>query len=105
MYDLGGRRFLVWGISPIGCGPLQITTRLSSLLGRSCVENENADTVVFNSKLQALLGKLQKDLPASKFSFADLYAAATDIFQNPQKYGKPMLLTARGRKLLPSSRS
>ncbi|CAA6658806.1 unnamed protein product [Spirodela intermedia] len=87
VYDLGGRRFLVWGISPIGCGPLQITMKLLSLLERSCVENENADTVVFNSKLQALLGKLQKDLPESKFSFADLYAAATDIFQQPQKYG------------------
>ncbi|XP_020102051.1 GDSL esterase/lipase At2g31550-like [Ananas comosus] len=85
LYKLGGRLFAVAGLPPIGCIPLQITLHHS--FDRTCVEEENADSVAYNVKLQKLLLKLQQTLPGSKFVYMNSYDALSEILNNPSKYG------------------
>lgn len=84
--------FAVAGLPPIGCIPLQITLHHS--FDRTCVEEENADSVAYNVKLQKLLLKLQQTLPGSKFVYMNSYDALSEILNNPSKYGKPLNLHA-----------
>ncbi|XP_068653951.1 GDSL esterase/lipase At2g30220-like [Aristolochia californica] len=84
IYNRGGRKFIVAGLAPIGCIPIQ---RTINVLKRSCKEEENSDASIYNSKLQTLLTQLQASLPGSRFGYVDIFNPATDMFNNPSKYG------------------
>ncbi|KAL2488582.1 GDSL esterase/lipase [Forsythia ovata] len=85
LYELGCRVIIVSGLPPIGCLPIQITAKSPIL--RSCIDKENSDALSYNNKLEKLLPQIQKELPGSKFLYADIYTILTDIINNPQKYG------------------
>lgn len=85
LYDLGGRQFCLAGLPPFGCTPIQIT--LSGDPGRACVDEQNWDAHVYNSKLQRLLAKLQGSLHGSRIVYVDAYRALVEILENPAKYG------------------
>ncbi|KAL2488601.1 GDSL esterase/lipase [Forsythia ovata] len=85
LYELGCRVIIVSGLPPIGCLPIQITAKSPIL--RSCIDKENSDALSYNNKLEKLLPQIQKELPGSKFLYADIYTILTDMINNPQKYG------------------
>ncbi|KAF6174105.1 hypothetical protein GIB67_020287 [Kingdonia uniflora] len=93
LYDLGCRYFLLPGLGPIGCLPIQIFAKVGIPDGR-CLENENADARLYNTKLQELIPRIQASLPGSKLVYAGMYDPMVDILNNPQKYG--FLVTNRG---------
>lgn len=55
---------------------------------RNCVEKENLDSQVYNTKLVELLPRIQARLPRSKFIYADVYESLMDMVRSPDKYGK-----------------
>lgn len=85
LYDLGGRQFSFAGLPPFGCTPIQIT--LSRDPDRACVDEQNWDAQVYNSKLQELLRTWQGSLHGSKIVYLDAYRALMEILDNPAKYG------------------
>ncbi|XP_062207311.1 GDSL esterase/lipase At1g58430-like [Phragmites australis] len=85
LFDLGGRRFCLAGLPPFGCTPIQIT--LSRDPERACVDEQNRDAQVYNSKLQKLLPTLQGSLHGSKIVYLDAYKALMEILDDPAKYG------------------
>ncbi|XBI29883.1 hypothetical protein VPH35_053760 [Triticum aestivum] len=85
LYNLGGRQFILAGLPPFGCIPLQIT--LSGDLERGCVDEQNSEAQVYNSKLERLLRTLQGSLKGSKIVYLNAYEAFTVILQRTNKYG------------------
>lgn len=81
LYNLGGRKFSLAGLPPFGCTPIQIT--LSGDPERTCVDEQNSDARVYNSKLEKLLPTLQGSLYGSKIVYLDAYEALMEILGNP----------------------
>lgn len=70
LYDMGCRNFMIAGVPPLGCKPLQITEKLR--LDRKCVEDENRDAELYNRKLMWFLRGVQAILPGTKIVYADM---------------------------------
>lgn len=96
LYDLGGRKFTIAGLPPLGCLPFQITTDeisrgvLPPYLNdnRTCVEDQNQVAVDYNSKLRLLITKMQSQLPRAKFAYVDVYIPLLVLTQSPEKFGE-----------------
>ncbi|XP_010525717.1 PREDICTED: GDSL esterase/lipase At4g30140-like [Tarenaya hassleriana] len=69
LYDLGGRKFVLFGISRIGCIPRVVETLGG---GKGCAEEVNVAAVLFNKQLKALVARFNKYLPGAKFTFVDM---------------------------------
>ncbi|KAK3015666.1 hypothetical protein RJ639_007503 [Escallonia herrerae] len=91
LYNLGCRTIVVSGLPPIGCLPIQMTTK--SII-RNCVRSQNYDSQLYNDKLMKVLPRLQASLPRSRILYADIYTPLMDMINNPGKYG--FLETGRG---------
>lgn len=88
VYSHGCRRFILTGLPPIGCLPVQITAAtFSDPPARKCIDEQMADTHGYNSKLQHLVPKLQQALPGSKLAYLDITNTVLDMFNDPAKYG------------------
>ena len=72
LYDQGVRKFLIAGLPPVGCFPIQITTKLKFQL--SCADDENGDAQSYNQKLISLLAKIEPTLPGAKLVYADIFS-------------------------------
>ncbi|CAA7026367.1 unnamed protein product [Microthlaspi erraticum] len=87
LYNLGSRKISVGGLSPIGCLPIQMTSKISRGVIRKCIASQNKDAVLYNDKLQKLLPAIEASLPGSRIVYANVYDPLMDMFQNPTKYG------------------
>ncbi|KAF8396961.1 hypothetical protein HHK36_018598 [Tetracentron sinense] len=91
LYRRGARRFLVSGLPPIGCVPMQVTVGKIMPGGnqrqRVCVDQQNIDSQSYNAKLQALILRLQSTLPGSRIAYTDIYNPLMDMVINPTRYG------------------
>ncbi|XP_002963333.2 GDSL esterase/lipase At5g42170 [Selaginella moellendorffii] len=85
IYSIGGRKFVIYGLTPIGCSPGLITVH--NPLTRNCVDFLNNQAQEFNAYLVQLLNNITKELPGSQFIYLDKYAIFMDIIQNKFKYG------------------
>ncbi|XP_023644013.1 GDSL esterase/lipase At1g58430 [Capsella rubella] len=86
LYSLGCRKFLVGGLPPMGCLPIQMTAQFRNVL-RFCLEQENRDSVLYNQKLQKLLPQIEGSLTESKILYSNVYDPMMDMIQRPSKYG------------------
>ncbi|KAJ0960053.1 hypothetical protein J5N97_000168 [Dioscorea zingiberensis] len=87
VYKLGGRKFLIAGLPPIGCIPVQMTVKFKRKSERFCIDQQNIDASIHNSKLQALLAQMQISLPGSLFVYLDLCGELTKILKEPERFG------------------
>ncbi|KFK36915.1 hypothetical protein AALP_AA4G189300 [Arabis alpina] len=94
LHDAGARRITVAGLPPIGCLPVQVTLNGFTSLPlprifhhRSCTENQNADSRIYNQKLQKLNLRLSKRLRGSKVLYLDIYSPLMGMIKHPHKYG------------------
>ncbi|XP_057442196.1 GDSL esterase/lipase At2g30310-like [Lotus japonicus] len=87
LYDLGCRKFVVTGLTPIGCIPLQITAKFLTSKDRNCVEDENVDAKFYNQKLARRSLQIQAMLPRSRVVYADIYDPLINLLNQPEKYG------------------
>ncbi|KAM0953162.1 putative triacylglycerol lipase [Dioscorea sansibarensis] len=87
IYKLGGRKFIIAGLPPIGCIPVQMTLKFKRQSESVCIDEQNIDAFIYNSKLQALLPQIQQTLPGSLFAYQDLFDELMKILKEPEKYG------------------
>ncbi|XP_076924464.1 GDSL esterase/lipase At1g29670-like [Bidens hawaiensis] len=70
LYDLGGRKIVVFGLGLIGCAPEEISTFGTG--GKPCVQSINDAIRVFNRKLKPIVDRLNVYKPDAKFTFINL---------------------------------
>ncbi|XP_058111293.1 GDSL esterase/lipase At2g24560-like [Magnolia sinica] len=87
LYHLGGRKFIVAGLPPIGCLPFQITAKFKNPLQRACIEEQNSDATIYNAKLKNMLLEIQSSLSGSRFIYGGIYDLVIDMVNHPEKYG------------------
>ncbi|XP_050229314.1 GDSL esterase/lipase At2g30310-like [Mercurialis annua] len=86
LYDLGCRKFVVAGLSPLGCVPLQLL-KINRNFNEKCSEDQNIDSKTYNVKLQNLLSEMQSSLSGSNILYNNVYDPLLDMISNPQQYG------------------
>ncbi|KAI5579502.1 hypothetical protein POPTR_008G104700v4 [Populus trichocarpa] len=79
LYNLDARKFIVTNSAAVGCIPF-VRDLHSSV--DSCVAVMNQKAQLFNSRLNSLLAELTKNLEASTFICANVYAMLDDILNN-----------------------
>ncbi|MCL7050414.1 hypothetical protein MKW94_014875 [Papaver nudicaule] len=82
IYNLGGRKFVVYGIGALGCLPV-ILANVYPKPTTPCAENVNNLINIFNNGLAAKLQQLSSSLKDSTFVRADAYAESYAQFQDP----------------------
>ncbi|GJN14672.1 hypothetical protein PR202_gb01527 [Eleusine coracana subsp. coracana] len=89
LYNLGARNFMVAGLPPVGCLPMQKTVHLQQplIVPGGCIEGQNAAAERYNTKLKQMLKELEADSPGSTFAYVDVYGPLKDMAANPRKYG------------------
>ncbi|KAJ4979713.1 hypothetical protein NE237_010493 [Protea cynaroides] len=85
LMDLGCQNFMVAGVPPFGCVPIQITAKFT--YARRCVEDENEDGRLYNSKLIGIVEQLEESGLGCKLVYVNIYDPTMDMLINPQKYG------------------
>lgn len=66
MRDVGARKFVVFGVGPIGCTPNAIANH------GSCIEEQNDAAFIFGTKLKSLVDQLNSQFTDSKFLFRNI---------------------------------
>ncbi|XP_010545235.1 PREDICTED: GDSL esterase/lipase At4g26790-like [Tarenaya hassleriana] len=85
LYKLGARKISLTGLVPMGCLPLERTTRI--LYGSQCIEEYNNVARDFNTKLGFMVTELNKDLNGIKLVFSNPYGIVSEIINNPASFG------------------
>ncbi|KAI9123101.1 hypothetical protein K1719_005990 [Acacia pycnantha] len=86
LYNLGGRKFIVVNVGPIGCIPFQRDINYPSA-GEECASLANELAQSFNVQLKSLVKELNKNLEGSNYVHADVYHIVQDILHNYRAYG------------------
>ncbi|XP_042975646.1 GDSL esterase/lipase 7-like isoform X2 [Carya illinoinensis] len=85
LYNLGGRKIIMFEIGPIGCIP-SITRKKKHNVGQ-CVEETNQIVSFFNQRLPTFLNNLTSSLHGSTFILGQANFLGYDAIINPSKYG------------------
>uniref|UniRef100_A0A1D1YZW2 GDSL esterase/lipase At1g71691 n=1 Tax=Anthurium amnicola TaxID=1678845 RepID=A0A1D1YZW2_9ARAE len=86
LYKLGGRKFLIGGLGPLGCMPRQIRKYSHKKLN-SCIHGSNQLALLFNRNLKMMLQDLNVNLSASHFLLWDTYSTSMEVINNFSQYG------------------
>ncbi|KAL5839226.1 hypothetical protein ACOSQ3_011932 [Xanthoceras sorbifolium] len=70
LYDLGGRKFALFGVGNIGCTPNAINSYPTN--GSGCVEEMNSAVQFFNEGLKSLVDEFNFSLTDAKFMFVNV---------------------------------
>ena len=84
LYNIGGRKFVITGLGPLGCIPNQIGYSDNT---SSCVESTNCLATIFNTKLKELVDQHNSNLVDACFLYWDAYSSTLDIINNYLSYG------------------
>ncbi|XP_074310394.1 GDSL esterase/lipase At2g30310-like [Silene latifolia] len=87
LYELGCRTMIVTGLPPIGCLPIQMTTRFKKPSERMCLDEQNSVAMSYNEKLLELIPHAQASLPGARILYADIYTPFMDLINNSHDYG------------------
>ncbi|KAL9272958.1 GDSL esterase/lipase EXL1-like protein [Drosera capensis] len=85
LYNLGARRIGAIGLPPQGCLPAMRTSAEGH--SRPCNKQYNQNAMLFNSKLESLMGSLGKNLTGAKLVYLDLYGPLLQLVKNPENFG------------------
>lgn len=86
LYDLGGRKFMLISMNPIGCSPM---VRANSPMAKGCYQYLNRAAHLFNHHLKSLADVIMPQLPGSHFVYLNSYKIIRDIIKIPLAKGKP----------------
>ncbi|KAI6678816.1 hypothetical protein NL676_039612 [Syzygium grande] len=88
IYKVGGRKFAMIGIGPLGCVPvIRPLTRNGSCSGEAIKLAK-----LHNIALTSILTKLETQLQGFEYSYFDLYTSGSERIEYPSKYGKLFML-------------
>ncbi|KAM1151497.1 hypothetical protein TB2_033741 [Malus domestica] len=82
LYILGGRKFVVMSINPLGYSPV---VNRPNYIGSPQALNQAAH--LYNTQLRTLLDALKSDMPDFSFALVNTYNIITNIIQNPTSTG------------------
>ncbi|KAG2321120.1 hypothetical protein Bca52824_014333 [Brassica carinata] len=85
LYESGARKIGFVGVPPIGCLPIQRTSRGG--LKRKCADKVNVAAQLFNTKLSRSLHSVAETLKNATLVYIDIYALCAQMIQNPKEYG------------------
>nr|AMY26613.1 zinc finger FYVE domain containing protein [Linum usitatissimum] len=83
MYKYGARKFVLYGLGPIGCSPSSL---IENGVDRStCINRINFANQIFNHKLQSLVDRLNQyhNMSDAKFIFINSYGIFMELIDNP----------------------
>ncbi|KAL8256539.1 hypothetical protein R6Q59_031606 [Mikania micrantha] len=83
LYELGARKFVVSGVSMIGCCPAQRRQNATS----ECNVEANYWSINYNDGLRSLLRGLKRESSDIHYSYFDTYRVMDSIIQDPEFYG------------------
>ncbi|XP_010277653.1 PREDICTED: GDSL esterase/lipase At1g71250-like [Nelumbo nucifera] len=84
LYSLGGRKFILMSIYPIGCIPV---VKKNLNIQHGCVEALNQAAHLFNTQLKSLVDDIKPKMPGSNVIFVDSYQIISDIINDPTSTG------------------
>ncbi|XP_040988556.1 GDSL esterase/lipase At5g55050-like [Juglans microcarpa x Juglans regia] len=83
LYDYGARKFVVTGVSALGCCPFLRAWDE----GGVCNEVVNSLTVTFNEGIEPMLRKLKSEVKDMSYTYCDSYGILQNLIQNAKLYG------------------
>lgn len=86
LHEIGGRKFIVFGIGPLGCSPGMRYAGLAKWKG-GCDETANEMFQQFNLGLKKLIRHLNRNLIGSTFLYVNTYDLVLDIINNGETLG------------------
>ncbi|KAL9344025.1 hypothetical protein Peur_064456 [Populus x canadensis] len=87
IYKIGGRKFGLSKLLPLGCPPISRALEIVRTGGSGCMEEVTLLAKLHNRALPKALKELKSQLKGCTYSIFDAYTAGTAIFNNPSKYG------------------
>ncbi|KAJ6959730.1 GDSL esterase/lipase 1-like isoform X2 [Populus alba x Populus x berolinensis] len=87
IYKIGGRKFGLSKLLPLGCPPISRALEIVRTGGSGCMEEVTVLSKLHNRALPKALKELKSQLEGCTYSIFDAYTAGTAIFNNPSKYG------------------
>ncbi|WJX36755.1 hypothetical protein P8452_24599 [Trifolium repens] len=84
IYELGGRKFVIIGVGPIGCIPGFIIRKPNF---QDCNEDVNQKVKPFTNKLPMKIQELKSQLSGSLFTIMDTFKFFKKIRNSPEKFG------------------
>ncbi|WOL02146.1 GDSL esterase/lipase [Canna indica] len=90
IHDLGGRRFMVFNLAPIGCYPSFLTElphNTSDLDVYGCMISYNDAVVEYNKLLNDTLENMRNMLPDAHIIYVDTHSVKLDLFRHPKNHG------------------
>ncbi|GLJ48092.1 hypothetical protein SUGI_1015380 [Cryptomeria japonica] len=85
LYNAGARKFIVAGLSILGCSPSERT--FLAVAGRPCNARINDASAYFNRHWAPALSNLESSLPGSTIVYSDIYDIVVDAVAYPFRYG------------------
>ena len=86
MYNARARKFIVAGMSILGCSPSKRTFLV--VAGRPCNVRINDASTYFNRNWAPALSNLESSLLGSTIVYSDIYDIVVDAVAYPFRYGK-----------------
>ncbi|KAI4321188.1 hypothetical protein MLD38_034601 [Melastoma candidum] len=86
LYGLGGRKFVLMSVYPIGCTPMAMA-RKGSGSGSGCAEYLNRAAQMFNTGIRSATDELNGKLPGAGFVVVNTYKIVRDIIARPHSMG------------------
>lgn len=77
---------MLYSLLPIGCAPNEIAKYGTN--GALCVENINAQVMLFNSRLRSLVDELNSNFKDANFVYVNLFDLALSAISNPGLFGR-----------------
>ncbi|KAI8016523.1 GDSL esterase/lipase, partial [Camellia lanceoleosa] len=84
LYELGGRKFVLMSLNPIGCSPM-VNARLP--MRKGCAQKLNLAAHLFNTHLKSLVDLIKPHMPGSNLVYVNSYKVIRDIIKNPTSKG------------------
>ncbi|KAI9200632.1 hypothetical protein LWI28_010969 [Acer negundo] len=84
LYSLGGRKFVLISLNPIGCSPMVKGVRPTR---NGCLQGLNRAAHLFNTHLKNMVDDIKIHMPGSTLVFVNSYKIIRDIIQNPASTG------------------
>ncbi|XAR67425.1 Triacylglycerol lipase, partial [Bertholletia excelsa] len=83
MHDFGARKYVIAGITAVGCCPSQRNRNASG----ECNEEANYCSAKYNDGLRSMLRGLKSELNGFAYTYLDIYSVFTRFIQSPSTYG------------------
>ncbi|XP_031487934.1 GDSL esterase/lipase At1g29670-like [Nymphaea colorata] len=82
MYNLGARKFVLFGVQPLGCNPA-----FQQQNNNTCKADLNYGAVKFSGIMRSSISKLIETMPSAQFVYVNAYNITENIYKNPGSEG------------------